>query len=192
MKTNNQRALLAVTMTLAILCTAESCDQKKVKKAFREWNIKAGKMAVECNSAWDGYYKGVADQHTEDIIKEYGEDPTWSDDMAEAEFTKRMAKLDESNEKFELSMNIIANSLEAIEQSLDAADHIDGKLWKKGIKDILKALDAVTMILNEAAKEVDDEKFNAALNWIGVVTNGANSIMDMIGVEDGPDDPKDD
>jgi molecular chaperone GrpE (heat shock protein) len=183
---------LSVMVILAMMCTAQSCDEKKVKKEFRKWNIKAGKMTVACNEAWDGFYEAKTDEITEAIIEEYGDDPNFTDEQAEAEFKLRTAKLNGHNDKFEMSMKIIANSLEAIEQSLDAADHIDRKLWKKTIKDILNALDNVTVILNEAAKEAEDEHFTAALNWIGVVVNGGQSIMAMIGVEDDPDDPKDD
>jgi hypothetical protein len=183
---------LSITVLLSVMCTAESCDQKKVKSEFRKWNIKTGKMAIACNEAWDSFYKAKCDKVTEDIIEEHGSDPNFTDEMAEAEFKKRTEELNKRNDKFELSMKIIANSLEAIEQSLDAADHIDAKLWKKSIKDLLNALDNATIILNEGAIQADDEHFTAALNWIGVVINGANSIMDMIGGGDDPDDPKDD
>ena len=185
---------LSITVLLSVMCTAESCDDQKVqkvKKEFRKWNVKTGKMAIACNEAWDGFYTAKCDKVTEDIIEEHGSDPNFSDDMALNEFKKRTTELNERNDKFEMSMEIIANSLEAIEQSLDAADHIDGKFIKKSIRDLLKALDSVTAILNVAAKEVENEKFNAALNWIGVVINGANSLMGMLGGPD-PNDPTDD
>jgi hypothetical protein len=190
MRTNKR--VLAITVVLAIMCTAEKCDDKKIKKEFREWNYKTGEMAVACNEAWDTFYKMKSEAVTEEIIKEHGDDPNFTDEQAEELYKKRMADIDGRNDDFEMSMRIIAGALEGIEQSLDAADHIDSKLWVKSIKDILNALDKVTIILNEGAKETENEHFNAALNWIGVVVNGANQLMDMLGVEDDPDDPKDD
>lgn len=182
---------LSVTVLLSVMCTAESCDEQKVKREFRKWNIKAGKATVACNEAWDEVYKDVAGKHTQDIIDEHGSDPAWTDEMAENEFTERMKEINKHNERFEDSMVIIANSLEAIEQSLDAADHIEATLWKKSIRDVLSALGAVTAILNEFAMDVESEKFNSALNWIGIVVNGANQLLDFLGPVD-PDDPKDD
>lgn len=182
---------LSITVLLSVMCTAESCDDQKVKKEFRKWNIKTGKMAVACNEAWDDFYEAKTEKVTQDIIDEHGDDPDFTDDMAMAEFKKRTTELNGRNDKFELSMNIIANTLEAVEQSLDAADHIDGKAIAKSIRDLLKALDSVTLILNEAAKEAENEKFNAALNWIGVVVNGANNLLGMLGDPD-PNDPMDD
>jgi len=192
-KSRAQSVALSVAVILAVMCTAESCDQKKVKKAFREWNYKAGKAAVACNEAWDESYKAIAEETTKAIIAEHGDDPNFSDDMAMHEFEKRMAEIDKHNEKFEESMKIIKNSLEAIEQSLDASDHVDAKLWKAMIKDILNALDNVTVILNEVAIDSESVKFQSAVNWIGVAVNGANSILDaLVGYDPDPDDPKDD
>lgn len=193
MRYRQNRKVMAVAVILAVMCTAENCDQKKVKKAFREWNYKAGKAAVACNDAWDESYKAIADETTKAIIAEHGDDPNFSDDMAMHEFEKRMAKIDKHNEKFEESMKIIANSLEAIEQSLDASDHIDAKLWKAMIKDVLNALDNATVILNEIAVDTESVKFQSAVNWIGVAVNAGNAVLEALaGYEPNPDDPKDD
>ena len=184
---------LSITVILAVMCTAESCDQKKVKKQFRKWNYKVGKATVACNDAWDKIYKDVAEKHTEDIIKEYGDDPNFTDEMAENEFKERMKDVDKHNDRFEDSMKIIANSLEAIEQSLDAADHIDQELWKAMIKDVLNALGNVEEILTKFAADTENETFMSAMNWIGVAINGANQLLEAFGgYEPDPEDPKQD
>ena len=189
----NRNLALSITAIFAVMCTAESCDEKDIKKEFRKWNIKAGKATVASNEAWDEIYEEVANEHTQDIVDEHGDDPDWTEEMAVAEFEKRMAEINKHNDRFEDSMVIIANSLEAIEQSLDAADHIDAELWRASIRDILNALENVTNILNEFAMDAENEKFNSALNWIGVAINGANQLMDALGAGSKPtDDPKDD
>jgi hypothetical protein len=183
---------LSITVMLAVMCTAESCDDKKVKKAFQEWNYKAGEMTVACNEAWDEIYQDVQEKHTQDIIDEHGADPEWTDEMAAAEYEQRMAEIDKHNERIEDSMAIIGKSLLAMEQSLDAADHIDDKLWVKSIRDILNAIGFVEEALNEFAMNTDNEKFNAAVNWIGVIVNGGKSLLDLLGAELDPNDPADD
>lgn len=192
-KGRTDRLAIVATLLLAVMCTAESCDDKNIKKQFRKWNYKMGKAVVAVNDAWDKIYDDVAVGHTMDIIEEYGDDPNFTDEMAENEFKKRMAEINKHNDRFEDSMEVIANSLEAIEQSLDAADHIDEELWRAMIKDILNALENLTEIFTKFAVDSEDENFVSAMNWIGVGVNGANQILETLGgYEPDPNDPKDD
>jgi len=193
MRHQKSTRILVVMMLLSVMCTAEKCDEKNLKKQFRKWNYKMGKAVVAVNEAWDKIYEDYADQVTEDIIEEHGDDPDWSDAMAEEDFKYRMSEINKHNDRFEDSMEAIANSLEAIEQSLDAADHIDDELWRAMIKDILNALENVTEILSKFAVDSENEKFVSAMNWIGVAVNGANQILEALGgYEPDPNDPKDD
>jgi hypothetical protein len=178
MTTNKQRVILAVAVMAAILVSAQKCDKKKVKKEIRKWNIKAAKALVACDEAWDEIYKEEANSIGEKIIEEHGDDPSWTDEMAEEEFKKRTAELNLHNDRFEEAMVIISNSMEAIEKSLDAADDIDSKAIAAAIKDIVGAFNDVLEILNLFKSE--NEKLASALEWIGTITGGAESLLGML------------
>ena len=192
MRTRSDRGVLAVTMLLAVMVTAEKCDQQKVVKEIRKWNVKVGKALVAVNEGWDDFYKDAVAEVTQEIIDEHADDPNFTDEMAEELFKEQTATLNEKNEVVEDVVKTVALTQEALEQSLDAADHIEGHAIAKTMRDILNGFGSLLDIFNHYAKDAENEKLNAAINWIGVVQNGALQIFDMLGVEHDEDDPKDD
>ena len=192
MRNRRDRSVLAITMLLAVMVTAEKCDQSKVVREIRKWNVKVGKALVAANEGWDDFYKGRVEEVTQEIIDEHGSDPNFTDEMAEELFTAQTAELNKKNDIVEDVMKTTALTQEALEQSLDAADHIEGHAIAKTMKDILHGFGSLLDIFNHYAQDAANEKLNGAIGWIGVVQNGALQIFEMLGVDSDPDDPKDD
>lgn len=190
-KSRASYAALSITVVLAVMCTAESCDDKKVLKEIRSWNIDVGEALVASDELMDDLYKAKVEEVTQTVIDEHAADPDWTPDMAEAEYKKRMASWDEHNDRFEDATEAIALSQEALEQALDAADHINNREFKKSVRDVLNGLTTLSDVLNMFAQDTDNDKFKKATNLISTVTDGASKLIAMLGGVD-EDDPMDD
>lgn len=190
-KSRASYAALSITVVLAVMCTAESCDDKKVLKEIRSWNIDVGEALVASDELMDDLYKAKVEEVTQTVIDGHAADPDWTPDMAEAEYKKRMASWDEHNDRFEDATEAIALSQEALEQALDAADHINNREFKKSVRDILNGFTKLVDVLNMFAQDTDNDAFKKATNLISTVTDGASKLIAMLGGVD-EDDPMDD
>lgn len=177
------KRLTSIPLVLClVMLTAEKCDRNEVRKEMWKWKNKAGKALVATNDAWEKYYTIRADTLGDQVIKD---NPGLPEDELVAKFEEAIADLDAHNARYQKAKVSTAEALEALEEALDAWQHIEdpdtGKRYKaiEAARDLLRGLDDLLTILIECGVKVP--------NILDTVVNGLGNFLDLLADEPDPD-----